>query len=338
MNVSKVGNQTSSQDPQAVNSRVFVGNLNTFQIVKTDVEKMFQKYGRIAGISMHKGYAFVQFTSPFDARSACLGEDGKTLCGQVLDVNMVSEPKAHISKVKAQKRQKEKQELALATAPGLGVPVSSPLLSYYVTSLGGTALALQSPLPLQQAKRPRVDELTSEGADSESPENDIPMDEELDLDSLKTYATPDILICGNCRMVFQSLQAMVAHKRHYCKLRFTCKCENSRDNCRVRNDSSDQLECSDEHQEQPPAPDWLHCSSCQAGFPDPWDLMEHVQEAHTLNIYQLCSPETDSNDNLTSGMGTEVNRGLGATVGATNGYYPASPPSSGASQQKQAQS
>ena len=34
--------------------RVFVGNLNTFQIVKTDVEKLFQKYGRLAGISMHK--------------------------------------------------------------------------------------------------------------------------------------------------------------------------------------------------------------------------------------------------------------------------------------------
>ena len=34
--------------------RVFVGNLNTFHIVKSDVEKIFQKYGRIAGISMHK--------------------------------------------------------------------------------------------------------------------------------------------------------------------------------------------------------------------------------------------------------------------------------------------
>ena len=34
--------------------RVFVGNLNTFQVVKIDVEKIFQKYGRIAGISMHK--------------------------------------------------------------------------------------------------------------------------------------------------------------------------------------------------------------------------------------------------------------------------------------------
>ena len=49
MNVCKVGNQTSSQDPQAINSRIFVGNLNTFQVTKTDVEKVFQRYGRIAG-------------------------------------------------------------------------------------------------------------------------------------------------------------------------------------------------------------------------------------------------------------------------------------------------
>ena len=50
MNLCKVGNQTSSVDPQAVNSRVFVGNLNTFQVTKTDVEKVFQRYGRIAGM------------------------------------------------------------------------------------------------------------------------------------------------------------------------------------------------------------------------------------------------------------------------------------------------
>lgn len=52
MNVCKVGNQTSSQDPQAINSRIFVGNLNTFQVTKTDVEKVFQRYGRIAGRSL----------------------------------------------------------------------------------------------------------------------------------------------------------------------------------------------------------------------------------------------------------------------------------------------
>lgn len=54
MSVWKVGNQTSSQDPQAVNSRVFVGNLNTFQVAKTDVEKIFQRYGKIAGKTVIK--------------------------------------------------------------------------------------------------------------------------------------------------------------------------------------------------------------------------------------------------------------------------------------------
>jgi hypothetical protein len=33
---------------------------------------------------MHKGYAFVQFTNPFDARNACHGEDGRTVLNQVL--------------------------------------------------------------------------------------------------------------------------------------------------------------------------------------------------------------------------------------------------------------
>lgn len=33
---------------------------------------------------MHKGYAFVQFTNPFDARNACHGEDGKTVLSQTL--------------------------------------------------------------------------------------------------------------------------------------------------------------------------------------------------------------------------------------------------------------
>lgn len=272
MSMSKVGNQTSSQDPQAVNSRVFVGNLNTFQVVKTDVEKIFQKYGRIAGISMHKGYAFVQFTSPFDARSACLGEDGKSLCGQVLDVNMVSEPKAHVTKGKAMKRQKEKGELEQQ------VMGNQPLLTYYINTLGGGTVA-QTAIPT--AKRPRVEEGGADANDNEMTETDMAMDEEIDLDALKTYSTPDILICGNCRMIFDSLHSLVSHKRHYCKLRFTCKCEEEEKTTRELENS---------------APGVLQCSSCRQDFDDPWDLMEHVQDVHTLNIYELC----DDNQNLTT--------------------------------------
>ena len=47
------------------------------------------------------------------------------------------------------------------------------------------------PLQTGTAKRARVDE--DDHDDEES------VDEEIDLDNLKSYCTPDILICGNCR-------------------------------------------------------------------------------------------------------------------------------------------
>ena len=35
---------------------------------------------------------------------------------------------------------------------------------------------------------------------------------------------PDTLICGNCKEMFHNLSDIIDHKKHYCKLRFTCKC------------------------------------------------------------------------------------------------------------------
>ena len=64
---SKISNITNSNDPNSINSRVFVGNLNTFTLKKDDVERIFRRYGRVTGISMHKGYAFVQYTNPLTA-------------------------------------------------------------------------------------------------------------------------------------------------------------------------------------------------------------------------------------------------------------------------------
>ena len=62
-------------------------------------------------------------------------------------------------------------------------------------------------------------------------------------------------------MCFDSITSLITHKRHYCKLRFTCKCEGDTearlDNCTV--------------------PEVVTCSTCGQDFDDPWDLMEHVQ-------------------------------------------------------------
>ncbi|XP_053185428.1 heterogeneous nuclear ribonucleoprotein C-like [Scomber japonicus] len=91
-------NVTNKTDPRSLNSRVFIGNLNTLLVTKADVEAIFSKYGKIVGCSIHKGYAFVQFANERNARSAVTGEDGRMIVGQVLDINLAGEPKPHRSK------------------------------------------------------------------------------------------------------------------------------------------------------------------------------------------------------------------------------------------------
>lgn len=77
-------NVTNKTDPRSLNSRVFIGNLNTLLVTKGDVEAIFSKYGKIVGCSVHKGYAFVQYASERNARAAVSGEDGRMIVGQVL--------------------------------------------------------------------------------------------------------------------------------------------------------------------------------------------------------------------------------------------------------------
>ncbi|KAG5275157.1 hypothetical protein AALO_G00144230 [Alosa alosa] len=89
----QASNITNKNDPKSINSRVFIGNLNTAVVKKSDVETIFSKYGRVLGCSVHKGYAFVQYASERHARGAVIGENGRVLAGQTLDINMAGEPK-----------------------------------------------------------------------------------------------------------------------------------------------------------------------------------------------------------------------------------------------------
>ncbi|XP_052417300.1 heterogeneous nuclear ribonucleoproteins C1/C2 isoform X1 [Carassius gibelio] len=88
-------NVTNKNDPRSLNSRVFIGNLNTMLVTKADVEAIFSKYGKIVGCSVHKGFAFVQYANERNARAAVAGEDGRMIVGQVLDINLAGEPKPH---------------------------------------------------------------------------------------------------------------------------------------------------------------------------------------------------------------------------------------------------
>ncbi|XP_056341391.1 RNA-binding Raly-like protein isoform X3 [Oenanthe melanoleuca] len=91
----QTSNVTNKNDPKSINSRVFIGNLNTAIVKKGDIEAIFAKYGKIVGCSVHKGYAFVQYMSERHARAAVAGENARVIAGQPLDINMAGEPKPY---------------------------------------------------------------------------------------------------------------------------------------------------------------------------------------------------------------------------------------------------
>ncbi|NP_001400239.1 RNA-binding Raly-like protein isoform 15 [Homo sapiens] len=91
----QTSNVTNKNDPKSINSRVFIGNLNTAIVKKVDIEAIFSKYGKIVGCSVHKGYAFVQYMSERHARAAVAGENARVIAGQPLDINMAGEPKPY---------------------------------------------------------------------------------------------------------------------------------------------------------------------------------------------------------------------------------------------------
>uniref|UniRef100_A0A3B3CXL5 RALY RNA binding protein like n=1 Tax=Oryzias melastigma TaxID=30732 RepID=A0A3B3CXL5_ORYME len=80
----QTSNVTNKNDPRSINSRVFIGNLNTAIVKKTDIEVIFAKYGKIVGCSVHKGYAFVQYINERNARAAVAGENARIIAGQPL--------------------------------------------------------------------------------------------------------------------------------------------------------------------------------------------------------------------------------------------------------------
>lgn len=81
----------NSSDPRDLERRIFVGNLPTNTMDKKDLEEMFRPYGKILGVSMLRGFGFVQFERVEEAEAAKAGHKGRIFKGYKLDVNMAVE-------------------------------------------------------------------------------------------------------------------------------------------------------------------------------------------------------------------------------------------------------
>ena len=80
----KDGRNTSSNDPKMLDSRVFIGNLPSDKVGRQDIEKLFNAFGKVLGVSLHKSYGFVQFDDEESAKKAVAEMHGHKLHGLAL--------------------------------------------------------------------------------------------------------------------------------------------------------------------------------------------------------------------------------------------------------------
>ena len=72
-------------DPDGVNSRIFVGNI-PLDTDRETLKKKFETHGQVNGVMVLKGFAFLQFDKDIQARQAIEKENGSEFNGRKLDV------------------------------------------------------------------------------------------------------------------------------------------------------------------------------------------------------------------------------------------------------------
>ncbi|PAA50799.1 hypothetical protein BOX15_Mlig012920g1 [Macrostomum lignano] len=187
------GGGGSGQNPKG---RVFIGNLNTNELGRADLERIFSKYGSLTEVNVHNGFAFVQFVEEPAARSACKREDGRVYAGQTIDVNIASEPK--------NRRDRH--------GGGSGSSASS------VVSGGGGGGS--SGLSVKERLGPR-----RLGSQDDSGGFDSGKLSQVGASRDRISGGRDYLVCGNCKDVFDNLDRLSSHKQDGCRRRFVCLCK-----------------------------------------------------------------------------------------------------------------
>ena len=81
MRYTREGTNTTSQEPHLERARLFVGNIEPNRTTRRDLERLFSPYGGVLGVSIHKGYAFVQMDRERTANKAINCEDNEMFMG-----------------------------------------------------------------------------------------------------------------------------------------------------------------------------------------------------------------------------------------------------------------
>lgn len=81
MRYTRDGTNTTSREPHLERARLFVGNIEPNHTHRRDLIKLFSEYGEVLGVSVHRGYAFVQMDRERTANAAINRADNKRFMG-----------------------------------------------------------------------------------------------------------------------------------------------------------------------------------------------------------------------------------------------------------------
>lgn len=175
---SEVSYDTSSKDPVLMRARVFIGNLNTNRVTREDVIQISRAYGTVTGVTLFKGYAFIQYHSPAEADLAVSALAGYNWNGQILDV-----------------------KLACGPSPG-GKPT--------ITNFGPTK---RSPENVFGKKT----EAVKHQAEQNNAQNKAYIESLQEYPDMVDHpGAPDTMICGSCRFVTKSIFEYIEHRKNPC--------------------------------------------------------------------------------------------------------------------------
>ena len=75
------GTNTVRDEPHLQRARLFVGNIEPNKTERKDIIDLFSRHGEVLGVSVHKGYAFVQMDRERNANKAINYEDNQNFLG-----------------------------------------------------------------------------------------------------------------------------------------------------------------------------------------------------------------------------------------------------------------
>uniref|UniRef100_A0AC35TSR9 RRM domain-containing protein n=1 Tax=Rhabditophanes sp. KR3021 TaxID=114890 RepID=A0AC35TSR9_9BILA len=191
----EISYETSSKDPVLMRARVFVGSLNTVSVKREDLIGLFSPYGKLLGVTLFKGFAFVQFSSPTEADLAVAQTNGYLWYNQILDVKLA------IKNMKQSTRN---------TPDSTIVATNQESVAFKRASLTPSETSEDT---VPDIKRRRIESINEENQVAAALESTSPMQ-----NNFFDHGMSDTLICGKCRFVTSQYTAFRDHRKLPCQV------------------------------------------------------------------------------------------------------------------------